>query len=172
MNRFARRCCTLVPPLLLALATAASWAATYRWNDGDGNVVYGDQPPPGIAAERLGAPPPPPLPADPDQPPAPETDQPQAADADTAPATSDAAAPSPQALQRDQQRRAAEARQQAEIKRKNCTAARRNLETLERNRPLRLEQSGDERVRAQRISAEERARMIREAQRQIRDSCN
>jgi hypothetical protein len=161
--------------LALALAATASWGATYRWTDAAGNVVYGDLPPAGVQAELLGAPPPP---ADQADPPAAAdagasnaagSGAPDTADTTTAPA---APAPSPEALQRDQQRRALEARQLAEARRKNCAAARNNLETLERNRPLRLESQGKDRERARRVSAEERTRMIREAQQQIRDNCN
>lgn len=171
----SRTCNRLLLVLALALAATASWGATYRWTDAAGNVVYGDLPPPGVQAELLGAPPPPADQADP--PTAAEPGESSATDGGAAGTTdavgeSTAPTPSPEALQRDQQRRALEARQLAEAKRKNCAAARNNLEMLERNRPLRLESQGKDRERSRRVSAEERARMVREAQQQMRDNCN
>jgi hypothetical protein len=47
--------------MLLLAACAAAWAAmpvaaaTYKWLDENGRVVYGDTPPPGVKAERLNA---------------------------------------------------------------------------------------------------------------------
>ena len=170
-----RTCNRLLLALALAVVATASSGATYRWTDAAGNVVYGDLPPAGAQAELMGGPPPPaeqaesPAAADAGESNAVTGAAPETTDATAAPATS---TPSPEALQRDQQRRALEARQLAETKRKNCAAARNNLETLERNRPLRLKSQGKDRERARRVSAEERTRMIREARQQIRDNCN
>jgi hypothetical protein len=80
------------------------------------------------------------------------------------------AAPTPEALARDQQRQAQEKRQQAQIRQRNCQAARNNLERLQSNRPLRVEQ-GDGK-RSKRYTAEERQAATREAQKQVRENCN
>ncbi len=50
--------------ILALLAPPAADAATYKWRDADGNVVYSQIPPPdGRATQRLKPPPPPPEPA-------------------------------------------------------------------------------------------------------------
>ncbi len=43
---------TFIPLLLLAL-TASAHADVYRWTDVEGNVVFGDNPPEGVQAERI-----------------------------------------------------------------------------------------------------------------------
>ena len=54
--------------ILIAAACAAAWAAlpaaaaTYKWLDENGRVVYGDTPPPGVKAERIDLAVPPPNP--------------------------------------------------------------------------------------------------------------
>jgi hypothetical protein len=170
-----RTCNRLLLALALALAVTASWGATYRWTDAAGNVIYGDLPPAGVEAELLGAPPPPadradpPAAADAGESNAAGNGAPDAADAAAAPAES---TPSPEALQRDQLRRAQEARQLAETRRKNCAAARHNIEFLERNRPLRLDQPDGERTRSRRLATAERTERLREARQQLRDNCD
>ena len=166
----------LAVALLLAVASTAAWSAAYRWKDADGNTVYGDQPPTGATAERLTAPPPPPLLPEP-------TATPQA-EAEAAPATEGGAAaaaegggsesatakqPSAEAQQVDAERRAREARQNAEAKRRNCEAARSNLATLQNPKPLRLKQEDGA---TRRVDDAERARMVRETQAKIREYCN
>jgi hypothetical protein len=42
--------------LLLALAFAGAAQAQYRWVDKDGKTRYGDTPPPGVKATKMGAP--------------------------------------------------------------------------------------------------------------------
>jgi hypothetical protein len=171
---------SVLPVLLLALATSTAWGASYRWTDAAGNVHYGDQPPTGVEAERMYAPPPPPLGSgDTPQHAAPEgspgvtevtpgtTAQP-----DNAASGASETSPSEEALKRDQQRKAQEARQNADIKRRNCQSARNNLEVLQRNKPFRIQDEGSSKRRGRRVSTEERAQMTREAQKQIRENCN
>ncbi len=182
---------TVLPVLLLALATTTAWGASYRWTDAAGNVHYGDQPPTGVEAERMRAPPPPPLGsgetslhATPEGSPGVvevtpgTTDQPDHVTPGTAgrpdhvaPGESEAS-PSEEALKRDQQRKAQETRQNADIKRRNCQAARNNLEGLQRNKPLRINEPGSAKYRGRRVGTEEREQMTREAQKQIRENCN
>jgi hypothetical protein len=46
--------------MALALAAAPAIAATYKWTDANGRVIYSDQPPPpNVKAESLAPPPPP-----------------------------------------------------------------------------------------------------------------
>jgi len=184
MNMAPRICPRILPVLIFALATSTSWAASYRWTDAAGDVHYGDQPPVGVTAERLQAPPPPPLTDDA----LPFVAAPESATgvAAVTPGTTgqpsavppgesgqpEQAAPSEEALKRDQARQAQEARQQADVKRRNCQAARSNLETLQRNKPLRLNDPGSPKSRGRRVSSEEREKMTREAQKQIRENCN
>lgn len=50
-------CAALV---VVALSAIPAWAATYKWTDANGRVIYSDQPPPGnVKVESLAAPPPP-----------------------------------------------------------------------------------------------------------------
>lgn len=166
----------LLAILVLITISSAAWGAAYRWTDASGNVQYGDQPPAGVQAQRLRAPSPPPL-VDPDADapaqPTVETAQgaaPASNPSDAATGTQGQEAPSPEALARDAQRRAEEQRQQAQVRQRNCQAARNNLEMLQQNRPLRLKQEGSSKGR--KVSATEREQAMREARRQIRENCN
>jgi len=171
---------TLAVALLLAVASTAAWSAAYRWKDADGNTVYGDQPPTGATAERLTAPPPPPLLPEPTA--APQAEAAPPVEGSAAPAAEGGATaegsgsgaatakqPSPEAQQVDAERRAREARQNAEAKRRNCEAARSNLATLQNPKPLRLKQDDGA---TRRVDDAERARMIRDTQAKIREYCN
>lgn len=51
---------TVVLATALVLAAAPALAATYKWTDANGRVVYSDQPPPGnVKVEAIAGPPPP-----------------------------------------------------------------------------------------------------------------
>jgi hypothetical protein len=163
----------LLVALLLAVTSASVSAATYRWTDADGNVQYGNPPPPGIEAELIGAPPPPPtLPevsGDAAATPGEAGAQPNQPAEDGQAAGEAATEPSEAAKQVDAQRREREARQMAETKRRNCQAARSNLERLENPRQLRLKQADGS---TRRIDNAERQKMVREARKVIRQNCN
>jgi hypothetical protein len=81
-------------------------------------------------------------------------------------------APSEEALKIDQQRQAQQARQNADNKRRNCQAARSNLERLQLNKPLRINEPGSSKYRGRTVGTEERKKMTRDAQKQIRENCN
>ena len=176
---------TLLPALALLAATSTAWAAAYRWTDPSGNVVYGDQPPTGADAQRMQAPPPPPL-VEPATEPTAQSATPGEIQVEPAGQpidmsvvegeTPDQIKAREEALRVEQERQrvmqenAQIERRNAEIKKANCQGARNNLEMLQRNRPVRIEQGDGN--RAKRYSAEERQAAIREAQKQVRENCN
>ncbi|MGD2116755.1 MAG: DUF4124 domain-containing protein [Chromatiales bacterium] len=131
-------------------------AAGYRWKDADGNTVFSQFPPPsGTEADRVK------LKAVPaGAPPAATAAQPESSEAATQPPGKPQDAPKepdPEALAR-----------MAELKRKNCAAARRNLEiySLPHNRKY-VDKDGH----WQRMDENERQRRLADTRRRIRENC-
>ena len=141
--------------MLLAAACAAAWAAlpaaaaTYKWLDENGRVVYGDTPPPGVKAERINVALPP---ADPN-------------------AVRDMASKDAEMKKRGQERAEAEAGAQKAVA-DNQTAVERCVQARGRMQALRSEgqlyrynEKGDKVY----LDAAERDRAIAETERYMRD---
>jgi len=138
--------CTLTPPLVTA--------DIYKWVDGEGKINYSQTPPPpGIASEIIR----------------------QA----HAPAVAPASPQTPEIKlqewneeqQKDREIDAAKRelkKENAEIRRLNCTAANRNLEILEQKSQHRYMNSKGELLRP---TDQERQQLIDEARKQIKENC-
>lgn len=148
--------------LMLCGLAAAAQAQGYKWIDKDGNVHYGDRPPPGASVTPLG-PPPPPV----------NMQSPSSAEgASKGPLT-----PAQQELEfrrriKEAQEAAAKAdkeRQAAEDKKQNCANAQEALRTLESGqRIMRVDEKGERYF----ISDEQRAADEARARRAVSDYCN
>ena len=139
---------------LLLLPTLAC-AATYQWQDQDGNTVYSQFPPEAGREARTVAPPPPPA-----QPP------------DQAQQELDALQRQLDEAQRNRQQERLEreeSRARAEARAENCRIVRENLRTLEQN-PQRLVRESDGDYR--RYTEEQRNEKIREYREIIQRDCN
>jgi len=88
----------------MALFAAAASAQQYKWTDKDGQVRYGDVPPPGVTTTKLKAPSPPPAAAPDTKKNAPKTKEPE---------------------------KQAMTEEQLQIKRENCARAQESLRTLQ-----------------------------------------
>ena len=122
--------------ILMGFGSALAQAATYKWVDKDGNVNYSQRPPPDTNYERLNIKTPPPESGS--TPPA--TPAPATADSDNS-SSSDTVAQ--------------EMAKNAEIRAKNCAAAKSNLELYTVYKRVRQEDGSvvrlDDNVRAQKI---------------------
>ncbi len=122
------------PPLLLSLLLGTNAHATmYKWVDEEGNVTYSQNPPPGREAEEIAPPPPPPTPV--------PSQQEDSADETDSPETM--------------------AAKKAETYRRNCEAARQNLQIYQKHSTILV---GDTEVT---LSEEEKAKRIEETRKQI-----
>jgi len=148
---------------LLALVFTCAAQAQYRWVDKDGKVRYGDTPPPGVKASRLGAPASGSAPA-----PAPAA---ASKDAKKGPLT---AAEKEQDYRRRQaeakkgEEKSAKAEQAASEKAENCTRAKEYKLTLDTGRVARTNAAGERYYMDEAQIAQEQAK----AQQVIQQYCN
>ncbi|MDZ7663505.1 DUF4124 domain-containing protein [Thiohalophilus sp.] len=138
--------------LILALASPAALAATYKYQDESGNTVYSQNPPENrdIPYEVMG-------------------DIPSRAKpgSDSPPLNNTSSAPS---LQQDEEQSdtiAREQQQAEQMREENCEAAKKNLEIYTVYRRIRNEEG-----EVVRIDDEERQQKIDEAKQAIRDFCD
>ena len=149
-------CSLLLPPV--------APAATYRWVDDSGVTVYSQSRPPDVEAQRLGA----------------GTGSAQRSSGTAT--TAVPAAPAPltaealvrqyeeQRKQREEEAKAAQDKSKADAaKKRNCGAARQNLETLRNLGPRRLRHSDGT---FERLSEEQTAERIDRAKAQIKTYCD
>jgi hypothetical protein len=140
---------------LVLLAATPALAATYRWVDESGSVVYSQSPPPdGRSATAV--PPPPPPPEDPGAARQRLDERLKAAD--------DA-----RKAQADQRQKDAEAKARESDKRKNCDAARSNLEVIQNRPPQSRFQGPDGEVR--RYTEEDRAAELKKLRDYLDKNC-
>lgn len=140
--------------VVLALAAAPAVADVFKWKNANGETVFGQFPPPGVAAERVKTNAPPPKAA---QPPA---------------ATPQERLKALQEQQESQREQAAETnaqKQQAAARKQNCTSARNNLAQLERGGHRRVKLP-DGTVTF--LSEEEIQQRAEQARQQIKDNCD
>jgi hypothetical protein len=131
--------------LMLALAAQQSLAAMYKWTDEEGNVHYTQHPPTNHPTEVIK--PPPPAPSNRGYTP------PSLSDGEK---KEDAAAEDPE-----------QAKMREEIARKNCEAARKNVEVLTAHRRIRESEGGEVIV----LDDKERQRRVEEARKDIKENC-
>lgn len=144
--------------LLLSVATAGTAGGVYKWTDAQGNVHYGERPPPGIEAKSLKV--------------------------DKAPLSSDEAAVELEKLgikagigptDEQQQGQATEAvgvqptAEQTEAIQRNCEIARQNVATLERYRRVMTQDGSGAAVR---LDENERAARMEKARKQVEEFCD
>jgi FKBP-type peptidyl-prolyl cis-trans isomerase len=139
---------SILAALLLAMPPLAASAEIVKWVDDKGQVHYSDQAPPQAKkAKTLN------LPAAPSAPPPPPAEAKSTAEKerDFQQRRMDAEAA---------EKKAAEAQKQAEQDRRNCAAARSNLQSLESGRVVRYDENGEKVFLddAQRAAAMEQAR--------------
>jgi len=141
---------------LLLLLPAVALAGTYRWVDDEGNVVYSQTPPPDGREVREIAPPPPPA------------EDPAAAKKRLEALTEEAEKSS----QRRREQKEAQDRKKAEAerRRKNCEAARYNLQLFVNRPPNVLFKMGENEYR--RFTPEERQQQIDKLQKIIEENCD
>lgn len=139
---------------LLLLAAVPASAANYKWKDAAGNVHYGQFPPSGVKAERIGSTPAHPAPA-------PAAKSPQ------------------QRLEELEKRQEEERKREADATRKqkdaaqrkaNCEHARKNIERLENYGGNRMVQMPDGTY--QRLDEERRKTLMEENRKAVKDYCN
>ena len=133
--------------ILMGFGSTLSQAATYKWVDKDGNVNYSQRPPPDTNYERLNIKTPPPE------------------SGSTTPAT-----PAPAATGSDNSSSdtvAQEMAKNAEIRAKNCAAAKSNLELYTVYKRVRKEDGS-----VVRLDDNERARKIEESKAAIKEFCD
>jgi len=112
-QRGAASLCAVAAALMLAHADAP--AATYKWTDANGRVIYSDQPPTGnFKVESISAPPPPANP-----------------NAVKELATKEAEIQQRRLLKADEQTKAAKAQADANVKREQCAKARGQIAMLQ-----------------------------------------
>jgi hypothetical protein len=144
--------CGLLGSAMLLAAVGVS-AATYRWKDDDGQIIYSQHPPAdGRPSSVIGAPPPP-------------------ADAEHEKARLEALRQN-QADNREDRELSREASQEASASKaamtKNCEIGRKNLQTLQ-TQSIRRIRLADGTIK--RLTPEERQDLIDEAKRKIKDNC-
>jgi Skp family chaperone for outer membrane proteins len=101
----------------LALVAAPAFAATYKWTDANGRVVYSDQPPPGnVKVESIAGPPPPANP-----------------DAVKELAVKEAEVKQKKMLRAEEDAKAAKARVEDDKKREQCTKVRNQIALMQSN---------------------------------------
>jgi len=142
--------CALVIAIGAIGAGSAAAATMYKWVDEKGQVIYSDQPPPGVKAEVVKPPPPP---ANPN-------------------AAKELANAEAEMKQREKQRiekaeKAEKARQDAEKKQEVCTRARQQIATLQREDLYRFNEKGERYL----LDADMRAKEAEEQQKIVRDNC-
>jgi hypothetical protein len=153
----------LVCALSLAVAGGAA-AQTYRWVDKDGKVRYGDTPPPGVNARRLGGPTVPAASA-----PAPEAAAKDASKGPLTPAEQEQEFQKRRLEAQKAEQKAAAATKDQEIKAENCRRARESLATLEGGRRvLRTNAQGEQYY----LEDDARAAEIQNARQAVQDWCN
>ena len=138
---------------------AAAAAQQFRWIDKDGRVQYGDVPPPGVKATRLKAPPPGPASA-------PSSGAKKDGDKALSP---DAAFRKRQQEREAEEKKAAQASADAELKRQNCDAAQAQLRGIQSGQRMSTTNAQGERVFLDDAQiAAERAR----AEQAVSSNCN
>jgi len=150
MDIEARRLLPLLIIAVLSLVSSYAFGAVYKWTDAEGNVHYGEQPPPQADAESVRPPPPPanaPSPAS------------VLENLRKRSKTSDEA----RAKRAEEQQEAAEKQAERE---ENCRKARGNLDTYTRTR--RIWRDGT----VVRLTDEEWLRKIEEAKKHVAEFCD
>ncbi|MCO6411896.1 MAG: DUF4124 domain-containing protein [Thiogranum sp.] len=141
-------------PLMLALAAAPASADVYKWTNANGETVFGQFPPAGVAAERI------------------KTNAPPSKAAQPPAATPQERLKALQEQQQSQHEQAAETaaqKQQAAARKQNCTSARNNLAQLERGGHRRVKLP-DGTVTF--LSEEETQQRIEQARQHVKDNCD
>ena len=140
----------LTGSLALALCSTAMAGQIYKWQDAQGQVHFGSQPPEGVQASVVSS---------------------YGAPSKPAPSKTPATAPEPTASDASQEEIDAKVKRDVaaeEVKLKQyCSDLRTNLAQLENNPRVRVEENGETR----RLSEEERQARISEAQKAIKENC-
>ena len=145
---------TTLLALGLTLAASAAQAAMYKWTDANGNVQYGQFPPPGAQAERISS----------------SGTTHKVEPQDSLSPQQRLQELEDQKKQQSEQATEAQAEQQrAEARRKNCDIARKNLAVLQEggHRRLRLPDGT-----VTYLSEEQKQERIAQANQQIKDNCD
>lgn len=137
---------TLLPGLLFAAAVSA---ATYKWTDEQGNVHYTQHPPRDTEYERM------------------KVDKSRPSPADTLIEQTNQAAPKPSSSADTSKLIKEEVAKNQEIREKNCTAAKKNLEIF-----TVFKRYKDKEGNVVRMDDKERATKIEEAKQNIAEFCD
>lgn len=138
-------------PLLLLSLSLSAHAALNKWVDSDGNVHYSDGPPPPEAKSKvLSAPKAPVI-------------------TEKSYAEREAEWKKSEKLKQEAEQKAAQDKQNAETRKRNCAGAQANLKTFEGNTPLTTYNDKGETVT---MDGSTRQRNIEEAKKQISEFCD
>jgi hypothetical protein len=151
---------------LLGALAGAVLAQQYRWVDKDGRVQYGDSPPPGVKATRLGGAP---APAAPAAPAAAGSDAKTGAKAPPTPAEQDAAYRKRQQDAQKESEKSAQADRDKAQNKENCARSQEYLRSLEAGMRIAITDRSGERVY---LDDEQRASETAKARQMVQQSCN
>ncbi|NIP71940.1 MAG: DUF4124 domain-containing protein [Gammaproteobacteria bacterium] len=147
-----RSALTAAAAVIGLIAMGLVWAGTYKWVDDHGVTHYGETPPPGVSAEPLAAPAPPPQGTD--------------AAREDLKTRLEAAEKARQARQ-EEEAKAAKERAQAEKLKQDCQKTRKNLNTLKNRNRVLIKEGDGYRV----MPAEERQKKIDRLETWLAENC-
>jgi hypothetical protein len=147
---------TLIIGAVAAAVAAGAQAQAYRWTDQNGNVAYGDVPPPGVHATPIDVPSASAAPA-------------SGAKAPLTPAEQDKLYWKQQAEQERAQQKAEQAQQQAASKAENCASAQEGLRVLQSGQRVSGVNTKGERYY---LDDAQRAEQTSRAERAVKQWCN